>query len=166
MNNRGLTLVELLAVMAIIGLLGVMLTPTVISLRNNVLESTYKTRVSQIESAAKDYASDHINLIPQSIPSDEVLTDEDFRTDDYKHDYTCCGTISVNYLISSGYLAATNSYTTSEGQKKENQIINPITGEIANENTNKATIMYYIKGTQPNALDNDSTIPTIKEKEN
>ena len=132
MKKDGLTLVELLAVIAIIALLAVMITPTVISVRNNVLESTYKTRVSQIETAAKDYASDHINLIPQNIPSDEVLTDADFRTDDYKHDYSCCGTISVNYLISSGYLAATNSYTTTDGTKKENQIINPITGESMN----------------------------------
>ena len=43
-------------------------------------------------------------------------------------------------------------------------LVNPITGEIATEGTNKATIMYYIKGTQPNAKDFDSTIPTMKEE--
>ncbi len=43
-------------------------------------------------------------------------------------------------------------------------LVNPITGEIANSNTKNATIMYYIKGTEPNASDYDSTIPTIKEE--
>ena len=75
MKKDGLTLVELLAVIAIIGILAVLISPAVISIRNNVLESTYQTRVSQIENAAKDYASDHINLIPQNIPENEVLTD-------------------------------------------------------------------------------------------
>lgn len=41
-------------------------------------------------------------------------------------------------------------------------LVNPITGEVANKDTKKATIMYYIKGTQPNAEVSDSTIPTIK----
>ena len=46
------------------------------------------------------------------------------KTDNYKIDYSSCATVSVNYLISSGYLTATNSYVTSDGQKKENQILN------------------------------------------
>ena len=132
MKKDGLTLVELLAVIAIIGILAVLISPAVISIRNNVLESTYQTRVSQIENAAKDYASDHINLIPQNIPENEVLTDESFRNNAWKKDYDCCATVSVNYLISSGYLAATNSYTTNDGQEKDNQILNPITGKSMN----------------------------------
>ena len=43
-------------------------------------------------------------------------------------------------------------------------LVNPITGDIADSNTKKATIMYYIKGTEPNASDLDKTIPTIKEE--
>ncbi|MBP3460864.1 MAG: penicillin-binding protein [Bacilli bacterium] len=41
-------------------------------------------------------------------------------------------------------------------------LVDPINGEIADSNTKKATIMYYIKGTEPNASDLDKTIPTIK----
>lgn len=43
-------------------------------------------------------------------------------------------------------------------------LVNPITGEVADKNTKNATIMYYIKGTEPNASDIESTIPTIKEE--
>ena len=43
-------------------------------------------------------------------------------------------------------------------------LVNPITGEIANKDTKNATIMYYIKGTEPNAKSLDEAIPTIKEK--
>jgi membrane peptidoglycan carboxypeptidase len=42
-------------------------------------------------------------------------------------------------------------------------LVNPITGKIADSNTKNATILYYIKGTEPNNDYNlDDTIPTIK----
>lgn len=43
-------------------------------------------------------------------------------------------------------------------------LVNPITGEVADEQTKKATMFYYIKGTEPTYIDNnlDSLIPTIK----
>ena len=46
-------------------------------------------------------------------------------------------------------------------------LVNPITGEIADENTSKPTMFYYIKGTEPTYVDSnlDSLIPTIKNEE-
>lgn len=47
-------------------------------------------------------------------------------------------------------------------------LVNPISGEISNESDEKATVFYYIKGTQPtyNGDELDNLIPTIKtEKE-
>ena len=44
-------------------------------------------------------------------------------------------------------------------------LVNPITGEAATKDTKNSTIMYYIKGTEPNASDIESTIPTIKVEE-
>ncbi len=43
-------------------------------------------------------------------------------------------------------------------------LVDPITGEIADESTKKPTMFYYIKGTEPTYIDNnlDSLIPTIK----
>ena len=139
MNKNGVTLVELLVVIAIIGLLAVMISPGIMSIRNSVLESTLKSRESQIENAAKDYAYDHINIIPSDIstnPNDRncpPLSEDDIKNETYRGiEYKCCATVSVNYLINSGYLVGTNSYDGSEDAKKENQIINPVTGESMN----------------------------------
>jgi len=42
-------------------------------------------------------------------------------------------------------------------------LVNPISGDLATKKTTKATIMYYIKGTQPNLDESKETsIPTIK----
>ena len=42
--------------------------------------------------------------------------------------------------------------------------VNPITGEL---NTNKNTILYYIKGTEPTTNNElDEFIPTLKEETN
>ena len=43
-------------------------------------------------------------------------------------------------------------------------LVNPITGEIADETTKNPTMFYYIKGTEPTYVDSnfDSLIPTIK----
>ena len=44
-------------------------------------------------------------------------------------------------------------------------LVNPITGEVADDKTSKPTMFYYIKGTEPTYKDNnlDSLIPTLKE---
>lgn len=43
-------------------------------------------------------------------------------------------------------------------------LVNPITGKLATQNIEKSTIMYYIKGTEPEIENLDDLIPTIKEK--
>lgn len=44
-------------------------------------------------------------------------------------------------------------------------MVNPISGEVANNNDDKKTVFYYIKGTQPTYHDEvlDDLVPTIKE---
>ena len=46
-------------------------------------------------------------------------------------------------------------------------LVNPISGEVATDSDTKATIFYYIKGTQPTYNDDtlDSLIPTVNTKE-
>ncbi len=45
-------------------------------------------------------------------------------------------------------------------------MVDPISGKVADKNTKNATILYYIKGTEPTADDNlDASIPTIKVEE-
>ena len=45
-------------------------------------------------------------------------------------------------------------------------LVNPISGELADDKSNKKTMLYYIKGTEPSIdnIDLDNLIPTIKEE--
>lgn len=45
-------------------------------------------------------------------------------------------------------------------------LVDPVSGEIATENTKNKTLFYYIKGTQPNASENnlEEAISAMKEQ--
>ena len=122
MNNKGFTLVEMMAVIAIIALLGLIITPGIISIRNSVLESTLESRLSMIENAAKDYAQENIDELKSSVTT---------TYDGSRSPNADCIYRTVNYLINAGYLKSSNSYMGRDGDK-ENQIINPVTGESMN----------------------------------
>lgn len=76
------------------------------------------------------------------------------------------GTILKNMWVEimEGYLEGKNESWYQKPNNIVGVLVNPITGEIADKNTKNATIMYYIKGTEPNASDIENTIPTIKEQ--
>ena len=135
MNKKGLTLVELIAVIAIIGILALLVTPGIIALRNNVLNRTLQTRESQIENAAKDYAMENLQLL-KSVVNREITDIDNFK-DQYDDDFNVlnedCSWITVNGLINNGYLNGSTSYVNTEGGEKEEQMINPVTGESMND---------------------------------
>lgn len=64
--------------------------------------------------------------------------------------------------IMEGYLKEKDDTWYTQPSNVVGVLVNPITGEVADKDTKNATIMYYIKGTEPNASDIESTIPTIK----
>ena len=97
MNKKGLTLIELMAVIAILAILAIMITPGIITVRNNVLESSYKNKVSQIVTAAIDYGQEHINELNNVV-------------DESNPDNSCIYR-NVNFLINNGYLKVGNSYS-------------------------------------------------------
>lgn len=126
MKNNGFTLVEILAVVAIMGVLIIMIMPGIMSIRSNVLENSLENRISMIENAAKDYAHDHINEVKSTVSS---------NYDGSKTPNDNCIYRNVNFLINAGYIAASNTYVVedeSSDQIKENQILNPVTGESMN----------------------------------
>ena len=120
MNNKGMTLVELLAVIAIIAILAVVVTPAVISIRESLLKSTLESKIKNINSAALDYAEEHINEIPSDIGSD-VVDENNIDYDSKSH----CLIRYVRVLISEGYIAGDSEEKTS--------IENPLTGESLND---------------------------------
>lgn len=66
-----------------------------------------------------------------------------------------------------GYLADKDTEWYKQPDNVVGTLVNPISGEVTNESDNKATIFYYIKGTQPEYVDHtlDSLIPTVNIKE-
>jgi prepilin-type N-terminal cleavage/methylation domain-containing protein len=126
MKNEGFTLMELLAVIIIMGILIIMIVPSIMSIRNNVLENALENRVSMIENAAKDYAHDNIIELKSSVTSN--YSGEKTANDN-------CIYRNVNFLINNGYISSSNTYVVtdeSDGQIKENQILDPTTGKSMN----------------------------------
>ena len=66
-----------------------------------------------------------------------------------------------------GYLANKDTEWYKQPDNVVGALVNPISGEITTDADSKATIFYYIKGTQPQYEDHtlDSLIPTVKTKE-
>jgi prepilin-type N-terminal cleavage/methylation domain-containing protein len=58
MNKKGFTLTELLVVIAIIGVLSVIIIPSVVKINESINEREYEQRVTYVQSAAEMYASD------------------------------------------------------------------------------------------------------------
>ena len=62
MNKKGFTLVELLVVIVIIGVLSVIIIPSVININKSINERLYEDKKEKIESAAQLYANNHEEL--------------------------------------------------------------------------------------------------------
>lgn len=133
MNKKGFTLVEILAVIAILGLLTVLITPNIVNVRNSVLNSTLRSKIKGIHSAAIDYATDRLNMVP--FPVNDVYTP---GTVTYSTD---CLQVKISTLVELNYLAVSTSYqgSTDENTGGENEdmvrtdVINPITNESLDE---------------------------------
>ena len=119
MNNKGMTLVELMAVIAIIGLLAVLITPGIIAMRNSVLKNTLKSKITMIDNAAKDYAEEHIMQVPNIVtkPTDSYVLDKTSKDD--------CLIRYVRVLISDGYLSGDSN--------DKRDLLNPVTGVSLND---------------------------------
>lgn len=63
MNNKGFSLVELLAVIIILGLISIITVPTIINKYNENKEKQYNQLVSSLESSAKIYTENHIDIL-------------------------------------------------------------------------------------------------------
>ncbi len=104
MSNKGFTLVEVMATIAILGILAILITPSIINIRKDMLQKTYNSRLTLIKNAALDYANDNLDQVP-------VLD-------------TRCLNVTVEKLIDDGYLAGSDNNKT--------EMHNPITNENMN----------------------------------
>lgn len=135
MKKNGFTLVELIATIAIMGILAVIITPAILAMRRNVLLNTLDGVIGRIETAAAEYGNDYINKIPNK----DVDTTHQYVLDRSKSgcntktksqhsssgcdDY--CWKVLVKTLIFQGYLV---------GDEDEKETLkNPITNESLNQ---------------------------------
>lgn len=75
MNKKGMTLVELIAVIAILGILTVMVSPAIMTIRKSVLNNTLDSKIAMIQAAALEYASERINDVPSVVDEANTATD-------------------------------------------------------------------------------------------
>lgn len=64
MNRKGFTLVELLAVIVIIALLGLVVSTSVVKIINNSRQDMYENQILSIKNAAEVWGGENINLLP------------------------------------------------------------------------------------------------------
>lgn len=103
MKKKGFTLVELLAVIILLGLLTFVVMPSVIGFIKEAKEKSYQQQLSNLKESAIRYVSDHTDII------DEIEKNGKYN-------------ISVNDLITNGYVRKT----------KDGKIYNPINKEEIN----------------------------------
>ena len=73
--KKGFTLIELLAVITLLGLLSLIVVPVVDKLIKNSQDDLYETQISNIEMAAKNWASENIFSLPDSGYIDKTICD-------------------------------------------------------------------------------------------
>ena len=66
MKNKGFTLIELLAVITILVILAIVVTPLVQKQLTDAGNTIYESQIENIKSAAKNWAMDHPDQIPGS----------------------------------------------------------------------------------------------------
>ena len=59
LKKKGFTLIEILAVIVILGVLAVLVVPSLIGIINDSKERAYELQIKTIETAAKDYITEH-----------------------------------------------------------------------------------------------------------
>lgn len=130
-NNKGFTLVEILAVIVILGIIMIVALPTYSNIYNSIRLTTYLNNIKTIKSAALDYGSN-----PSIKDSVKKLHDNTSSSTENKD---WCKTISVTNLIKSGYLASDDDNL--------DQITDVFTGSAMGYNIqNKYNVSYPVDG--------------------
>lgn len=91
-NNKAFTLIELLAVVTILTILALIITPVIDKNIKKSKEQTYKTQIENIRMAARAYYSDNILLMPTENTSTTItlqeLIEEDYISNNIKNPKT------------------------------------------------------------------------------
>ena len=101
MKRKGFTLVELIAVIVVLGLISLIAIPTVTSSLKKYKENLYNDSIKSIEQAARNWGAENIGKLP-NVTSGLVMYYPDI---DYEAEYSTVK-IRVSDLQAEGYLDA------------------------------------------------------------
>lgn len=73
-NNKGFTIVEILAAVTILGILSLIAIVSVSSVLDRAEENHYKTQTDTLIMAAKSYVQDNRNLLPKNVGDSRIIT--------------------------------------------------------------------------------------------
>lgn len=122
LNNKGFTLIEVLAVIAIIAILGLIAVPGVLNSINNSKKSSYNIMISNIKTASQSLYEevDYMNGEVYTYDDSGTKTETPLKITDSSI------TVNLQTLVSNGYLKGTTSEK--EGEKKL-ILTNPVDGK-------------------------------------
>lgn len=127
-NNKGFTLVEILAVIVIIAIIGIIAVPSIIGTINNGKQASYDILVEDITIAGKqlfeeiDYVGTTLYHYEISGKTEDIIVIKDDVPNDSKTKIT----VKLQSLVSNGFLTGTeNSNKSSTGNNNDKIIVNP-----------------------------------------
>lgn len=145
-KKNGFTLVELIAVVAILGLIALVVYPAIASVIRNSRESAYNDQVAVIEKAAKTWSLKHANILPDDGSvyrlSVDTLVDEGYISNDEVKDprhssENLKGNIEIKYDTAKKQFI----FTYVDSTEKENIAMNDLATTIINNSKKKDILL-------------------------
>ena len=134
LNKKGFTLVELLAVVAILGILSGFAIMAVTSYKEKTRRKLYENYEKQMKDSTVNYINAHPDLVPAAGGNINILTDDlisssflDPMNDPLDSTLKCSGYIKVKNISN---ISSNNSYDPSSGYDENGNIINSNTTNI------------------------------------
>lgn len=83
MKENGFTLIEILAVIIILGVVGLIVMPVVTNSLKESKDDLYEVQISNIREASKTWAADNIYTLPTEINGSVIVTLDTLQTEGY-----------------------------------------------------------------------------------
>jgi len=115
-DKKGFTLVELLAVIALLSIVLIIATTSINAIHDNSLKKLLETKIEEIESAAIIYGQENSDFLNSECTVDGI-------------DYKFCHVVTVEELINGNY------FSTGYFEEDERTLINDVTRKSMNSDT-------------------------------